>query len=47
MWTKKNVVYHFNKQRILPATKQSAAAAVPTVHPNGIQNGQKQDIGPR
>ena len=27
--------------------KPSATAAAPTVHPEGIQDGEKQDTGPR
>lgn len=43
---KKNVVCHFNKQRMLPATKLSASAATSTVHPEGIWDGEKQDTVP-
>lgn len=37
----------FISQKTVGAIKSSATAATPTVLPEGIQEGEKQDTGPR
>ena len=45
-WTK-NVACPISKQRLLRPSSHSATAASPVVHPEGTQDGEKQDTGPR
>ena len=42
----KNVASRISKQRMLPPANKPVATAA-TVHPEGIQDGEKEDTGPR
>ena len=43
----KKVTCYISKQRMLGAIKPSTTVAALTVPPEGIQDGEKQDTGPR
>ena len=46
-WWLKNVASHTGKQKIQPSSYNSHCSYPPTVHPQGIQDGEKQDTAPR
>ena len=43
----KNVACHISKQRILQPSSHKSLQQPLTVHPEGIQDEEKQDTGPR